>query len=288
MNQNFFYWDHIKNYTAVFGNLISNISIERSPSEIIKVPIAYGPKEKTLARLQTRLKNVENDTPAFSDNIAITLPRLAFELKSIRYDPSRKFNKRYEFLRPNNISDIEESGIDDYTNNIARSSYTPVPYNFHYEMYLMTKTETDGSLVLDQIIPRFNPQINVPVRIQPTSTVAYDPLLEDYINSFRNQLGLVYDTPVILKETHVYDTYENDYEERRSLNWKFDFVLQGVLFGPTDRKRIVKVPTINYGVQDNPSYAQTLTPSTATKNWAEISIDDKDDVTWEESLTWLE
>ena len=49
--------------------------------EEIKVPLAYGPKQKFIVRLE------EN---ASSRKVAITLPRLYFEMNSIEYDPTRK------------------------------------------------------------------------------------------------------------------------------------------------------------------------------------------------------
>ena len=52
------YWYHglVRKYVAVFGTLFNDISIQRKNSsgnvtETIKVPLAYGPKQKFLVRL---------------------------------------------------------------------------------------------------------------------------------------------------------------------------------------------------------------------------------------------
>ena len=70
-----------------FGTLFNNITMKSTdPStgavlEELKVPLAYGPKQKFIVRLE------EN---ASSRKVAITLPRLYFEMTSIDYDPTRK------------------------------------------------------------------------------------------------------------------------------------------------------------------------------------------------------
>ena len=51
-----FYWGSIKQTIVGFGSLFSDIKIIRQDrdgavAEIVKVPIAYGPKEKILQRL---------------------------------------------------------------------------------------------------------------------------------------------------------------------------------------------------------------------------------------------
>ena len=55
----------------------------------IKVPIAYGPTEKFLARLEQK--------PDLRKRVAIILPRLAFEMNSIQYDNSRKISTMQTF-----------------------------------------------------------------------------------------------------------------------------------------------------------------------------------------------
>ena len=52
-----FYNSMFKKYVAIFGTLFNNIYIDRTDSDgnviqELKVPIAYGPREKFLARLQ--------------------------------------------------------------------------------------------------------------------------------------------------------------------------------------------------------------------------------------------
>ena len=82
-----FYNQIVRKNIIAFGTLFNNITLKSTdPStgavlEEIKVPLAYGPKQKFIVRLE------EN---ASSRKVAITLPRLYFEMTSIDYDATRK------------------------------------------------------------------------------------------------------------------------------------------------------------------------------------------------------
>ena len=65
-----------------FGTMFNNIEIRRQ-DEVMKVPLAYGPKQKFLARLD------QNPDPT-NKRVQITLPRISFEIAGVSYDSSRK------------------------------------------------------------------------------------------------------------------------------------------------------------------------------------------------------
>ena len=83
-----FYNEIIRRNIIGFGTLFNNITLKKvDPSdnsvlEEEKVPLAYGPKAKFLTRLE--------QNPDVSRKIAITLPRLYFEMTGIGYDAQRK------------------------------------------------------------------------------------------------------------------------------------------------------------------------------------------------------
>ena len=54
-----------------------------------KVPLAYGPRAKWIARLQQQASLGLDGTT----RTALSLPRMGFEMTSIAYDPVRKLNK---------------------------------------------------------------------------------------------------------------------------------------------------------------------------------------------------
>ena len=79
----YFYNEGMRRMTIAFGQIFNNIQIKRTNAsgnviQSIPVPLAYGPKEKFLVRLdqQADLENRE---------FAIVLPRMSFEISEIKY-----------------------------------------------------------------------------------------------------------------------------------------------------------------------------------------------------------
>ena len=83
-----FYNEVTRKSIIAFGTLFNNISIKKKdPStgavlEESKVPLAYGPRQKFLVRLEQMVSATRK--------VSITVPRLYFEMNSIDYDPQRK------------------------------------------------------------------------------------------------------------------------------------------------------------------------------------------------------
>ena len=78
---NYFYNESMRRMAIGFGQIFNNIQIKRKDDtgkviQTIRVPLAYGPKEKFLVRLdqQSSLSNRE---------FAITLPRMVFEIQFV-------------------------------------------------------------------------------------------------------------------------------------------------------------------------------------------------------------
>ena len=85
-----FYHETMRNVIVAFGTLFNNIHLVRKNNsgvitQSMKVPLAYGAKQKFLARL--------TEDPNLTKSVAITLPRVGFEIGQISYDASRKLNK---------------------------------------------------------------------------------------------------------------------------------------------------------------------------------------------------
>ena len=76
----YFYNQHLRKSVAIFGTLFNNISIVKRESggDILsnqKVPLAYGPKQKFLARLR-------EEPDLLANKVAMRLPRMSFEITS--------------------------------------------------------------------------------------------------------------------------------------------------------------------------------------------------------------
>ena len=87
---NTFYHETIRRCVIGFGTIFNDIHITRKDSsgnlqQSMKVPLAYGPKQKFLVRLR--------EDPSITKSVAITLPRIGFEIGALSYDPTRKLNK---------------------------------------------------------------------------------------------------------------------------------------------------------------------------------------------------
>ena len=98
-----FYHETMRNVIVAFGTLFNNIHLVRKNNsgvitQTMKVPLAYGPRQKWLTRL---------DADASLDSkVAITLPRLGFEIQNLSYDTTRKLNRVQKFRK------VKSSGND--------------------------------------------------------------------------------------------------------------------------------------------------------------------------------
>jgi|TARA_A100001388_G_scaffold218642_1_gene169243 hypothetical protein len=180
-----------------FGTLFNNIEIKRtegSRTEVMKVPLAYGPKDKFLARL----RQVGDLTT--KDAVQITLPRISFEISGFAYDATRK-------VSPTQV--IRYTGSDSKT----RKSFMPVPYNVDFELAIMAKNQDDGLQILEQILPFFQPMFNITLNLQEA-------------------IGETKDFPVTLNSVVYEDDYEGDYTTRRTLIYTLSFSAKTYVYGP--------------------------------------------------------
>ena len=78
----YFYNESLRKTIIAFGSLFNDIVITRKNStgtdtQSMKVPLAYGPKQKFIVRLEA--------DPGINQKIAMTLPRIGFEIQSFDY-----------------------------------------------------------------------------------------------------------------------------------------------------------------------------------------------------------
>lgn len=139
----YFYNESFKKTIVGFGTLFNNIQLRRvkdNKTEVMKVPLAYGPAEKFLSRLR------QTPDPTQS-KIQITLPRISFEMQGIKYDASRK-------VAPTQV-----------VRNANKTAYMPVPYNMDFELNIISKNQDDALQILEQILPFFQPHYNVTLQL---------------------------------------------------------------------------------------------------------------------------
>ena len=211
----FDYHSAIRKYIIMFGNMFNDISVVRTNSsgvavQTLTVPIAYGPKEKFLARLR--------QNPDLGREVATTLPRLSFEITGFNYDSARAMNKQ------NRITSIGSG------NNTLRSGWAPAPYNIDISLYGLFANNEDAVQVVEQILPYFRPEWTNSVKIVPS-------------------LGIYVDVPTIMTGMQLEDTYEADFQTRRAIIYTFNFTVKGYIYGPVTNKGLITRTKVDFHLQ---------------------------------------
>ena len=205
-----FYNETIKRSVSIFGTLFNNITVKKVKSDNTVltsqiVPISYGPKQKWLSRL--------NDEPNLSDGMrsSISLPRIAFEISGFEYDATRQQNK---------LIRASKTTLD--TDNTKRSfQYAPAPYNINFTLSILAKNANDALQILEQILPYFQPEYTVSMKMVDSMTE-------------------VRDVPISLNSVTMNDEYEGTFEERRVIEYTLDFTMKLYFFGPVYTGKIIK------------------------------------------------
>ena len=179
-----YYYHHIIRKTIIaFGTVFNQIYIkhqdaEGSPYSELRVPLAYGPMQKFLARLE---QQADLNKP-----VQITLPRMSFEMNSIQYDPSRKSGVTQTFKASDG--------------NNLKKVYLPVPYNIGFELNILSKLNDDSLQIIEQILPYFQPAFTLTVDLVNSIGEKRDiPVVldnisfqDDYEGDFSTRRALIY------------------------------------------------------------------------------------------------
>ena len=188
-----FYHSTIRKTVVAFGTIFNNIQIRRvdgsgNVAQSLRVPLAYGPKGKFLARL------FEN--PSFSNKVQTTVPRMGFDISSFSYDSTRKLNTLNKRRK-----------IDSADNSKLDFQYLSVPYNIDFNLYIFAKQQDDALQCVEQILPYFTPAYTLTINAVP-------------------EMGIKQDFPVILNSLTYEDDYEGDFATRRSIVYTLTFTVK--------------------------------------------------------------
>ena len=191
----YFYHEIIRKTIISFGTLFNNVSIRHTKSDgsildETKVGLSYGPMQKFLTKIQ--------EQEQLTKSIAITLPRMSFEMTRIQYDSTRKTGVTQTF-----------KAVDSKMKKV----FMPVPYNIEFELNIFSKLNDDALQIIEQILPFFQPSFNLTV---------------DLVSS----IGEKRDIPIILDSIDFQDDYEGSFQTRRALIYTLRFTAKTYLFGP--------------------------------------------------------
>jgi hypothetical protein len=207
--------DSLRKYSIMVGTLFNDISVVREDSsgnriQTIKVPLAYGPKERFIVR--------RAQDPNLDQDVAISLPRLSFERTGLFYDGSRAGQRL-----------IYNAKVQADDSNKILAQYIPVPWTINYSLYAITDNTNDADQIAEQIFPYFRPEFTVAIKLIP-------------------DMALTYDIPIVLESTNFEDVYEGDFNSRRTMVWTFNFAVKGWFFTPIDRIGVIKRSQIDFHI----------------------------------------
>ncbi len=220
----YFYHQIFRKSILAFGTVFNNIIVKRKKAgvdeptgkqaiEAYKVPIMYGPYQKYLAIIAAE-PNPERQ------RVQISLPRISFEIKGLNYDGSRK-------LAPTQFAKTQPTKGPGFKQPVQYSPFLPVPYNLEIEMAIIAKNQDDGLQIIEQILPAFQPSLNVSIEVI------------DVTHEER-------DIAIVLNGIGYTDDYEGDYTTRRTLIWTLNFTVKTYLFGPVTAQKDIRKVTIDY------------------------------------------
>ena len=204
-----FYNQHTRKAIIAFGTIFNNIQINRSNAggvteQVIRVPLSYSTKQKFLTRIEA-IPNTES-----RGEVAISLPRMGFEIVGFQYDPSRKVSPVQK--------NITTSGAE---TNSYRTSFVSTPYDMNISLYVFAKNQEDALQIVEQIFPYFNPDFNVTINDLP-------------------ELGIKRDIKITLDSVSYEDTFEGAFADRQSINWTLNFTMKLNYYGFVSNQSFIK------------------------------------------------
>ena len=236
MFNEFFYNEGLRKLTVAFGTIFNNIQVKKSDAngatvQSVRVPLAYGPKEKFMVRL-------DQQASLDSREFAVVLPRISFEISGISYDATRKLTRVQKYKT-----------VKTGSNSILNTNYTPVPYNINYTLNVFTATAENGLQIVEQILPYFQPDYTITLNVLPNMNMSRD-------------------VPIVLNNVNYEDSYTGDFVTRRAVIYTLNFTAKTYLYGPAGTQKVIR--TVQSDVYTNTDITEkareeriTITPNPA-------------------------
>ena len=212
-----FYHHLTRKAVVLFGRLFDDITLVRKNDQTgeetnrFLVPIIYSPKEKMVTRIFS--------DPDLLRQVQTILPRMGFEITGISYDATRKQNSLLKAARSNTTTHVT-------------ASYMGVPYDINFQLNIYTRNIDDGTQIVEQILPFFNPDFTVTTSMIP-------------------DIGALKDIPIILNNVSNDIQYEGDFDSVRYVNWTLNFTMKMYYYGPISYPKIIR--TVYTNIWQDPS-----------------------------------
>ena len=227
-----FYHRITRKMVVAFGTMFNNIRLIRYDVtgkieiERITVPLAYADKEKFYKRISV--------DPELTKEVQILLPRMGFTLDSITYDPLRKtslYNKEF-YAGTNGVKSVQAT-----------------PYNFDFTLSVYVRNVEDGTQIVEQILPYFNPDYTLSINLT-------------------GMPGNKFDLPIILNSVNQNNEANGSSDSTRLITWDLNFTVKGYLYGAIDQSKIITKSTANtFYYNTNNNSKQELILQNGTHNF---------------------
>ena len=192
--------------------------------------------------------------PNLNPKVALTVPRMGFELLSMTYDGTRKLNTMGRTVKGGS------------TAQTLKKQFNPVPYNWEFSLYIFVKNAEDGTQILAQILPFFTPDFT-------------------FSMTLISSMSIKHDIPLILNSVTSEDTYEGDFATRRSIIWTLSFTMKGYLYpNIVDNSAVIKDVTVDTHIMSEkqpaaPIYFISEDSTAYSKNYLVLDKHEIDDAT---------
>ena len=212
-----FYHQLTRKAVVLFGRMFDDINVVRKNDQTGKevnrflVPIVYAPREKMITRILS--------DPDLLRQLQTILPRMSFEITGISYDATRKQNSLLRASKSNTTTHVS-------------SSYMGVPYDITFALNVYARNIDDGTHIVEQILPFFNPDFTVTTNMIP-------------------DLGMLKDVPIILNSVSNSIEYEGNYDSVRYVYWTLNFTMKMYYYGPISYPKIIR--TVYANIYNDPS-----------------------------------
>ena len=181
--------------------------------------------------------------PVDGRKVAITLPRIYFEMTGIEYDAARKTPAIQKYKKAVPVEGSEENA------KAVLSQYVPVPYNISFEVGILAKSQDDGLQILEQILPFFQPSFSMSLKFIP-------------------DMDEVRDVAVVLNSVDFDDDWEDDFTTRRSITYSMQFTAKSYIYGPYTKASVIRkskiIETIGDKQVNKRHVERTYTPKAKT------------------------
>jgi len=221
------------------------------------------------------------------DLVKTTLPRMGFQISDIHYDADRKLNKMHKILLKSTLNDLNQiedftienfadEPIESFTNDTVMSVFTPVPYVMTINLFILTAREEDSNQILEQILPKFTPEYNIPIKY------IFGPLLRDSSSIYRGRANVTFDSPLTLNHIIKEDSFEGDFNTKtRTILHTLTFSLRCKFFRDFNTEKLIKKLSFNV-TPDNLLNLGELT------NLFSIPSDEKNVINFDHPLGWID